>query len=118
MKFLANENMPGDAVVALRAAGHDVVWCVEHTRGVADETVLADALRDQRVLLTFDKDFGELVFRRGHTASGGVVLFRLRTRTSDEAARRVLSVIVGHADQLSGHFTVATDDRIRIMALP
>lgn len=70
------------------------------------------------MLLTFDKDFGELVFRRGQAASGGIVLFRLRTRTSDEAARHVLSVISDYAEQLPGHFTVATDDRIRIVALP
>jgi predicted nuclease of predicted toxin-antitoxin system len=77
MHFLANENFPGDAVTALQAAGHDVVWVRLAAPGSKDDDILAWAVREGRVLLTFDKDFGELAWRVGLPASSGVVLFRL-----------------------------------------
>jgi predicted nuclease of predicted toxin-antitoxin system len=60
MRFLANENFPGTAVAALIAAGLDVVWVRNTAPGVSDPDVLSWAIRDERILLTFDKDFGEL----------------------------------------------------------
>ena len=77
MRFLANENFPGDAVTALKSAKHDIVWVRTAAPGSKDEDVLAWAERESRVLLTFDKDFGELAWRVGLPASCGVVLFRL-----------------------------------------
>ena len=60
MRFLANENFPGAAVTALQAAGHDVIWVRIVAPGMTDPDVLAWAVREERILLTFDKDFGEL----------------------------------------------------------
>jgi predicted nuclease of predicted toxin-antitoxin system len=60
VRFLANENFPGDAVAVRRAAGHDVVWVRTERPGSGDEDVLARAVLEHRVLLTFDNDFGEL----------------------------------------------------------
>ena len=65
MRFLANENFPGDAVTALKSAKHDIVWVRTAAAGSKDEDVLAWAERESRVLLTFDKDFGELAWRVG-----------------------------------------------------
>ncbi len=62
MRLLADENIPGDVVAALRLAGHDV---------------LARAQEERRILLRFDKDFGELAWRERPPAACGVVLFRL-----------------------------------------
>jgi predicted nuclease of predicted toxin-antitoxin system len=58
MRFLADENFPGAA--ALRAAGSDVVWVRIAAPGSSDSEILAWAAREERILLTFDKDFGEL----------------------------------------------------------
>jgi predicted nuclease of predicted toxin-antitoxin system len=60
MRLLADENFPGAAVTALGAVGHDVVWVGAVAPGTSDPDVLAWAAREQRILLTFDKDFGEL----------------------------------------------------------
>jgi predicted nuclease of predicted toxin-antitoxin system len=57
MRFLANENFPGAAVTALEAAGHDVVWVRIAAPGTTDPDVLAWAAREERILLTLDKDF-------------------------------------------------------------
>jgi predicted nuclease of predicted toxin-antitoxin system len=77
MRFLANENFPGAAVTALEAAGHDIVWVRRAAPGATDPDVLAWAAREERVLLTFDKDFGELA--RGSTLprTCGVILLRM-----------------------------------------
>jgi len=72
MGSVANESFPGAAVTALRAAGHDVVWVRTAAPGASDPNVLAWAVREERVLLTFDKDFGEL--------ARGSALPRLRGR--------------------------------------
>src|SRR5262249_3305462 len=69
MRFLANENFPGDAVTQLKAAGHDIVWVRTAAPGMKDEDVLAWAAREARIVLTFDKDFGELAWRTGLPAS-------------------------------------------------
>jgi predicted nuclease of predicted toxin-antitoxin system len=73
MRFLANENFPGAAVTALEAAGHDIVW----VRIAAPGTdVRAWAAREERILLTLDKDFGGLARGSALPRSCGVVLFR------------------------------------------
>jgi predicted nuclease of predicted toxin-antitoxin system len=77
VSVLANENFPGPVVRALRQAGHDVAWVKEEAPGEADQAVLARARAERRLLVTFDKDFGELAFGAALPAECGVVLFRL-----------------------------------------
>lgn len=72
-RLLADENVPGAVVAALRQQGHDVAWIHEDAPGSPDPEVLERAQREGRVVVTFDKDFGELAFRRGLAASVGVV---------------------------------------------
>ena len=115
-RFLANENVPGDAVRAARAAGHDVAWMAEVAPGEEDDLVLARALRERRVLVTFDKDFGELVFRRGRQASCGIVLLRPRLQSPAYLAQLFLNVL-RRGLNLERHFTVARDQMLRIIPL-
>ena len=117
MRFLADENFPGDAVDALRAAGHDVLWAATDLASVRDPDVLARAMADRRVLLTSDKDFGELVFRAGLPAESGVVLFRLYGLPVAERAQLVVDVLRQRIEW-AGHFTVVRRDRLRTVPLP
>jgi predicted nuclease of predicted toxin-antitoxin system len=117
MRLLANENFPADAVIALRRAGHDVAWVHEDLAGSSDRIVLRRGQDEQRVLLTFDKDFGELAFRLGLKASVGVILFRIRMSSPDEAA--AIAVAVLDTDRTwTGHFAVVENDRVRLRPLP
>ena len=77
MRLLADENIPGEAVAALRVAGHDVAWIRVDQPGSSDRDVLARAQEENRILLTFDKDFGEFAWRERLPAACGVMLFRL-----------------------------------------
>jgi predicted nuclease of predicted toxin-antitoxin system len=117
MRLLANENFPALAVVALRRAGHDVAWVHEDAPGSPDDRVLARGQDENRILLTFDKDFGELAFRRGADASAGVVLFRVTLSSPEQAA--AIAVLALATDRTwTGHFAVVEDDRVRLRPLP
>jgi predicted nuclease of predicted toxin-antitoxin system len=71
MTFVADENFPQPALDALRKAGCEVFSVAEEYPGISDEEVAALCSESQRVLLTYDKDFGDLVFRRGLSAGSG-----------------------------------------------
>ena len=117
LSILANENVPGDVVEALRGDGHDVAWVRTQAPGSTDEAVLAQAQAEDRILITFDKDFGELAFRRKLPASVGIVLLRLQTQGSAQAAAIVLAAFRSRSDW-AGHFSVVEKDRIRMTPLP
>ena len=104
--FLANENVPGEVVAAARQAGHDLAWIVELSPGAGDDAVLATALAQSRVLVTFDKDFGEMAFRQGKPATCGVILFRPRLHSPVHVTRFVVNVLA-QAVAWEGHFSVA-----------
>jgi len=76
MDFLADENIHADIVAWLRERGADVLYAAELLQGRGDEELLAAAQKGQRVIITDDKDFGELVFHQ-RLASSGIVLIRL-----------------------------------------
>ena len=116
MQFLANENFPLDAVEAIRKLDHDVVWIRKDAPGSKDRDILARAVGEQRVLLTFDKDFGELAFRFGLPATCGIVLFRLEASSSAVLASLVAAAIQSRSDW-SGQFAVIEPGRIRIRPL-
>ena len=115
--FLANENFPGDAVLAIRAAGHSVIWVREEFPGMKDVLVLAWAVREERVLLTFDKDFGELAWAHGLPAGSGVVLFRIPMPTGSSVGTTLAARLEERSDW-SGHFSVVEPHRIRMRLLP
>jgi hypothetical protein len=117
MKFLANENMPRDAVEALRATGHDVAWVRELGPGMIDREVVAWSRREDRVLLTFDKDFGEIAYRSDLPATCGIILFRMPMPASDEAGARLAS-LVSARDDWAGSFAVIEPGRVRLRDLP
>lgn len=93
MRFLANENVPLDAVIALRENGYDVMWVRTCAPGSADEEILARAVSEKRILITFDKDFGELAFRYRLIAECGVILFRIPEKSAAYMAKVVTASI-------------------------
>ncbi len=117
MRFLANENIPPTAIRRLRELGHDVLSVKESMTGSADATILARAIADQRVLVNFDKDFGELALRSRLPATCGVVLFRFTQRGRDHDIAKVVNAL--HArDDWQGAFWTVTDRRLRRRPLP
>ena len=117
MRILANENFPGDAVAALRQSGHDVAWVLADAPGSSDRQVLDRAQTENRVLVTFDKDFGELSFRGKLPSSCGIILFRISAPSPAYVARVAVAALGSRTDWV-GHFAVVEDARIRMTPLP
>lgn len=117
MRLLANENFPRVAVEALRGAGFDVLWARTDMAGADDEAILSRAQAEKRVVVTFDKDFGELAYRWGLPADCGVLLFRFALTSPDFAARRCIDVLQSQKDW-QGLFAVADEARVRVRTLP
>jgi predicted nuclease of predicted toxin-antitoxin system len=117
MRFLANENLPRDLVDALRARGHDVAWVREDSPGLADPMVLERARQEMRVVVTFDKDFGELAYHARLPATCGIILSRLAMPQAADAGRALAELIEAREDWV-GNFAVVEDGRIRMRDLP
>src|SRR4051812_26907325 len=113
MRLCADENIGRETVLRLRAAGHDVLRIREAAPGLADVDVLKRASLEQRLLLTFDKDFGELAYRLGAEAPAGIVLYRISQASPTAAATRILSILDSRTDW-AGHFSVVDDSTIRM----
>jgi predicted nuclease of predicted toxin-antitoxin system len=112
MNLLADENIDKSIVLALRAAGHSVEWIAEIASGVTDEVVLQRAVETKALLLTEDKDFGELIFRQ-RLVHHGVLLIRLDGLDNEAKRELVLKVIQSEQLVLLRYFTVLTPENVR-----
>jgi hypothetical protein len=110
------KNFPGAAVTALEAAGHDVVWVRTAAPGTSDPDVLAWAARERRILLTFDKDFGELARGSALPRTCGVVLPRVPMPRPGDVGRRLADLIIAR-DDWAGYFSVIEPGRVRMRPL-
>lgn len=108
-RLLANENLPAPSIRRLRAAGLDIVSIREESPGIDDVSVLGRAVTEQRWLLTFDMDYGELIFRHAHAAPPALVLFRLSRYDVEEPATRLLTLLDRTDADVGGYFVIAND---------
>jgi len=113
MRILADESVENGIVLRLRQDGHEVSYVAELSPGILDEEVIVLADEDNTLLLTADKDFGELVFRQGHIKRG-IILYRLAGLKSNEKAEIISRVISEHGDELLQAFSVITEKTVRI----
>lgn len=117
MRLLADENLPLAAIRALRHAGHDVFAAAESAPGQPDAAVVARAEAEQRVILTFDRDFGTLT-ALGPTAVPGVIMLRIIPSSAEELGV-FLTALLGRDDvRWLDHLSVVTAEHIRQRKLP
>jgi predicted nuclease of predicted toxin-antitoxin system len=117
MRFLADENVSRWVIERLRNDGHDVVSIAETRSGARDEEVLSVADADGRILISEDRDFGELVIRQ-RLSVRGMVLLELDRLSNAREAVTVAEVVSMHADRLVGNLVVIEPGRIRVRPLP
>ena len=117
MRFLANENFPLPSVRALRDAGYEVFSITEESPGIADDVILARAVRENTINLTFDRDYGELIYRR-NLPSASILYLRYDPLTPTEPAEHILRLLSIEALELVNHFTVADREKVRQRPLP
>lgn len=112
MRWLVNENFPAPSVAVLRASGHDVLYIADSHAGDDDADVLALAREEGRWLVTFDRDYGELLFARNHAPPSVVILLRVPSYRPDEPAAWLEHLLLEPKDLL-GKFTVFTGKTVR-----
>ena len=117
MNFLADENVDRPVVERLRRDGHSVFYVAESAASSSDEEVIRLVSRSSAVLLTADKDFGELFFRQ-RRVEPGVVLLRLSGLSALRKAELVSSAVAAHAKEIERNFTVVTPGAVRVRKSP
>ena len=116
LRLLANENIPSSLIQRLRSEGHDVVSIKDSSPGSTDEEVYEKAQLEDRFILTQDKDFGALVFLKDLPSPPGVILLRFTSPSPDKFSLTATKMI-GSREDWNGHFSVITEDRIRMRSL-
>lgn len=106
MRFLANENFPFPSLKHLRHSGYEVISIAEELSGISDEEVLKKAVAEELIVLTFDRDYGELIFRYQQETPPAVVYFRTKGQAPEEAGKILVDKIERERIQLEGFFTV------------
>ena len=117
MRWLVDECVDAGLVAHLRSAGHDVVYMAEAAPAANDKDVMLRAQAEGRVLLTDDKDFGDLVFRRGEPIPG-VVLLRIDPAMHDLKRARLDAAIKRFGENLRGRYSIVEEARFRTRPLP
>ena len=94
-----------------------MAWVTEAEPGIADTAILSRASEEARLLVTFDKDFGDLAFRARMPVTHGIVLFRLASMSIDTVPQFVADSLAAQVEW-GGHFSVISERRIRVRAIP
>ena len=118
MNFLANENFPMGSVILLRRYRFDIIHVAEEAPSIKDTVILRLAQEQNRIIITFDRDYGELIFKYHLPAPAGVVYLRFDPDYPAEPGEIVLNLVNSGSVKLDGKFTVIGRDNIRQRPLP
>jgi predicted nuclease of predicted toxin-antitoxin system len=113
MKFLANENFPYPSIKVLRDNGLEVYSIGEESSGISDEVVLKRAVLEDLIILTFDRDYGELLFKYRLDPPPAIVYFRNKGKVPSDAATMLLEILQNQDLVIQDMFTVISEDGIR-----
>jgi predicted nuclease of predicted toxin-antitoxin system len=117
IRLLADENISLDAVHVLREAGYEIIAVAEENRSAQDVDVLRMACESNRVLVTFDRDFGELIYRDLAPIPPGVIYLRIADHSPGAVASILLAFLGDPAVVVVGRFSVLTTDTVRQRSL-
>lgn len=113
LKFLADESLEYSIVLWLRELGYDVISIAEDFDSVEDKKVLEKASREERIIITNDKDFGDLVFLN-KLPHKGVILLRFGTEEVKTKIKFLKSFLKNYSDKITNKFSVIDESKIRI----
>lgn len=112
-KLLADENIPNKTVNTLKRKGIDIISVTEFSLGLTDREVLNLANRKERILITFDKDFGKLIFRDKLKAKG-LILLRFTPTSPQHITKRIEHLLTAKIPK-ENHILVVEENRVRVI---
>jgi predicted nuclease of predicted toxin-antitoxin system len=113
MKFLANENFPLKSIHYLEKRGFDIAAIGREFPGIQDHVVMQYAESQDRIILTFDRDYGELIFKHNFKPKNGVIYFRLEEFDPETPGKMLDELIINHSIDFSNTLTVLDHHGIR-----
>ena len=113
MKFLANENVPQASIAKLKAAGYDITSVGLEFSGISDRDVIQLAIDESRVIITFDRDYGELIFKYGYRPAHGVIYLRWKHYKPEDPGIYLVSLLKECEVDFACALTVIGDDSVR-----
>lgn len=113
MRFLANENFPNPSIAVLKNAGYQVLSIADQHPGISDDAVIDKAQADDLIILTFDKDYGEIIYKHGYENPPAVIFFRFKGATPDAAGRTLIDLLNDANLNIENRFTVIERESIR-----
>ena len=116
MKFLAEVNVEKSIVEEITTLGYDIKCVTSINPLMTDEDVLSTANSEDRILITNDKDFGEIVFRQQLIASG-IILIRVVDQNTQDKVKLVKKLLIFYKDKIKNHFVVVSSNKFRSIPL-
>jgi len=116
IKFLADVNIEKTIVNEIRNCGYDILWVADYDCQMSDEALLKLANDEDRILITNDKDFGELIFYQNKISSG-VILFRIPGHNVERKRKSLQKLLEKYRDKIPGSFVVVSGKKIRFKTL-
>ncbi|HOZ81582.1 MAG TPA: DUF5615 family PIN-like protein [Bacteroidia bacterium] len=113
MKLLANENFPLKSIVYLQNGGFDITSIGAEHSSIKDFEVMTIAINEERTILTFDRDYGELIFKHNYKPPKGVIYLRLEKYSADEPGRLIEELVSSNQYIFDGALTVLDERGIR-----
>lgn len=112
MKFLANENFPLKSHQILKNNGWDIEHIAKSNMGISDEEVIAYSKQEDRIIITFDSDYGELVYKKSYKPNG-VIYLRFKSFRPEFPAELLLELMSNESLIFESKFTVIDENQIR-----
>lgn len=117
MTFLADENIPWVVIKRLRGEGVEIISVLEEFRGLSDEKIMDISSGQRLTIITFDKDFGYLIFKRGIGAPHGVILLRIRMKSPDYIFKMLKWILFESGIKFDRNFVIVTESKVRVVPL-
>ena len=116
IKFLADVNVEKPLVDYLLEQGYDIKWIPDYDCEMFDEDLLQMASEEQRILITNDKGFGDLIFLQ-KKLNVGTILFRVKGQRSEEKVKLMRKLLMGYREKLLNHYVIISKSKVRIIPL-
>jgi len=116
IKFIADVNIEKPIIDYLSESGCDIKWVPDYNCEMLDEELLKMANKEKRILITNDKDFGEIVFLQKRL-SVGVILFRVKGQNTGDKVRLIKKLLDNYSDKILNHFVVITQNKFRFISM-
>lgn len=118
MTFLADENIPYEVIKRLREEeAVEIISVLEEFRGMSDENIIKISSRQRLIIITFDKDFGYLIFGRMTDVPFGVILFRISIKSLDHIFKMLKWILFESGIKFERKFVIVTESKVRVIPL-